>query len=218
MIAVASLSRWYDGVRALEDVSFEIASGAALAVVGPSGSGKTTLLRLIAGLELPDSGEVLLDGRAASRPGWALAPHRRGVGFVFQSPALWPHMTVAQNILFGLRGLPHAEARARLEALLDQTGLKGLERRYPHQISGGQARRVALARALAPRPRFLLLDEPLTNLDTRLKEEMLELILAAARHTAATLLYVTHQMDEATRVARRVLRLEAGLVAGVDEL
>lgn len=218
MIAVTSLSRYYDGVRALEDVSFEIASGAALAVVGPSGSGKTTLLRLIAGLELPDSGEVHLDGCVVSRPGWALAPHRRGVGLVFQSPALWPHMTVAQNILFGLRGLPHAEARTRLEALLAQTGLKGLERRYPHQISGGQARRVALARALAPRPRFLLLDEPLTNLDARLKEEMLELILAAARDAAATLLYVTHQMEEATRVARRVLRLEAGRVFGVDEL
>ncbi len=217
MIAVASLSRRYDHVRALEDVSFEIASGAALAVVGPSGSGKTTLLRLIAGLEQPDAGEVLLDGCVVSRPGWSLAPHRRGVGLVFQTPALWPHMTVAQNILFGLRGLPSAEARARLEALLVRTGLKGLERRYPHQLSGGQARRVALARALAPRPRFLLLDEPLTNLDARLRDDMLELILAAAQEAAATLLYVTHRMEEAARVASRVLTLEAGRVVGIEE-
>ena len=202
MISVTNLGRRFAGVCALEGVSFQVADGASLAIVGPSGSGKTTLLRLIAGLEVPDEGEVWLDGQLASRSGWCLAPHRRGVGLVFQSSALWPHMTIAQNILFGLRGLPRQEAQGRLRELLVQTGLEGLERRYPHQLSGGQARRVALARTLAPAPKHLLLDEPLTNLDARLREDMLDLILAAATRSGATLLYVTHQREEAARVAQ----------------
>lgn len=218
MISVTNLSRRFDGVCALEGVSFQVADGTALAIVGPSGSGKTTLLRLIAGLEKPDAGEISLDGHVASRPGWCLAPHRRGVGLVFQSSALWPHMTVAQNILFGLHDLPRQEAQGRLRELLALTGLEGLERRYPHQISGGQARRVALARTLAPAPRYLLLDEPLTNLDARLREGMLNLILAAVRQTSATLLYVTHQREEAAQVARSALVLESGRVLGVEEL
>lgn len=217
MIAATALSRRFGEVYALNDVSFEIATGEALAVVGPSGSGKTTLLRLIAGLDLPDAGEVYIDGQLASRRGWALSPHRRGVGLVFQTPTLWPHMTVAQNILFGLHGWPRAEARARLQELLVRMRLEGKERRYPHQLSGGEARRVSLARTLAPRPRHLLLDEPLTNLDRRLSVELLQLILELVRETGATLLYVTHQPEEAAQVARRTLVLEAGRLVGLED-
>ena len=139
-----------------------------------------------------------------------LAPHLRGIGLVFQSAALWPHMTVAGNIRFGLAGLPAAEARARLAEVVEQTALCGLEQRRPGELSGGEARRVALARALAPRPRYLLLDEPLTSLDSDLRGELLGLIRAVTRESGAGLIYVTHDREEAATVADRTLVLREG--------
>lgn len=197
-------------VKAVDAVSLELAPSARLAVLGPSGCGKTTLLRLIAGLEVPDAGEVLIRGRVVSRPGWALQPGRRGLGFVFQEPALWPHMTVAGNVLFGLHGLTKDVSRRRLGQLMELIGLQGLESRYPHQLSGGEARRVALARTLAPHPHCLLLDEPLTNLDPESKARMLDLINQAAQLSGAAILYVTHERSEAEELGASIVRMEAG--------
>ncbi len=214
MIELEHLAKSFGAVRAVDDVSLSIPSGSVNVIQGPSGGGKTTLLRLVAGLELPDRGEILLDGKRVSAPGWATAPHTRGIGIVFQRSALWPHMTVAQNVRFaisrdgGSRGRLARQGRpggtaSRLEELLAQTSLTRLAGRYPAQLSGGEARRVALARALAAQPRRLLLDEPLTNIDPELKSQLLDTILHHVRETAATLLYVTHDREEARQVGVR---------------
>jgi len=214
MIEVQHVTKRFGTVTVLHDLSVTVPDRGALVVAGPSGCGKTTLLRLIAGLDLPDAGEIQMDGRVVSRPEWGLPPHQRGLGFVFQTAALWPHMTVAQNILFGVPHLRRPEAAERLEEVLTQTSLGGLGRRYPHQLSGGQARRVALARALAPHPRYLLLDEPLTNLQVELKTELLALITQTAASIGAALVYVTHDPAEAAAISDRVLILPEPLPAG----
>jgi len=210
MIKLDKVTKSYNGVVAVDNVSIEIPPGSAAVILGPSGSGKTTLLRLIAGLEVPDAGEIYLDGALASSPKRIMAPHRRGIGFVFQSAALWPHMTVAQNITFGLNGLPKSEVRRRLEEFLESMSLKGKEKRYPHEISGGEARRVSLARTLAPRPKRLLMDEPLTNLDPDLKSRLLAVIKQAVADTGASLIYVTHDVAEAEKIGGHVLTIKNG--------
>jgi iron(III) transport system ATP-binding protein len=210
MILMDKVTKYKGGLTILNQVILEVPPTESVAIIGPSGSGKTTLLRLIAGLEMPDRGQIFIDGKLMSCPEWTLAPDKRGIGFVFQAPALWPHMTVAQNILFGLQGLTKKVARLRLEELLARTSLSGLADRYPHQISGGEARRVALARALAPRPRCLLLDEPLTNLDPELKEDMLCLIEESIWESRICSIYVTHDADEAERISERILTLKGG--------
>lgn len=213
MIAVHQLTKHFpEGPNAVDHVSFDIPAGSSVAVLGPSGCGKTTMLRLIAGLEKPDGGIVLVDGRRASDSSWVLAPHLRDIGMVFQTPALWPHLTVEQNILFGVHGLRRREARRRAGALLEMMELEGMGNRYPSQLSGGQSRRVALARALAPRPRHLLLDEPLTSLDRGLKWRMLSVIESELRREAACMLYVTHDPEEAERASMRVLQMESGRI------
>jgi len=217
-IAVLGLSKRFGTVRVLDGVDLDVAPGEAVAVLGPSGCGKTTLLRLIAGLERPDAGEIRLDDELASDPQWLMPPHRRHLGFAFQRSALWPHMTVADNILFGVHGIPRDAARARLGELLDRFDLADLGKRYPDQISGGQARRVSLARALAPRPRALLLDEPLTNLEPELKERLLDLVVTETRAVDTSLLYVTHDSWEASRIASRRLRLAGGRLLPLDGL
>jgi len=212
MIAVTSLSKNYGQIQALLRVSLTVPESETLAIMGRSGSGKTTLLRLIAGLEEPDEGCIIINGTAASKPGWVLEPYRRGLGFVFQTPALWPHLTVAQNILFGLQSLPRQEAWGRLQELLGQMSLKELASRYPHQLSGGEARRVAIARTLAPRPRILLMDEPLIHLDDGLKAEMLFLIRESVRRSEATMMYVAHDAREAEYLTTQILVLDHGHV------
>ena len=207
MIALRQVTKSYGRAKAVEQISFEVPAHAALAILGPSGSGKTTLLRLIAGLELPDQGEIYLWGELASKPGWVKPPHQRSIGLVFQTPALWPHMTAGQNILFGLNGTPRQQGRCRLDELVGQLHLEGLVNRYPGQLSGGEARRVALARALAPRPRCLLLDEPLTNLDAKLKGEILPVIQALINETGPCLIYVTHDVGEAQCISQQILTL-----------
>ena len=210
MIMLKKVSKSFGDVSVLKEVSLEAVQNSSTVILGPSGTGKTTLLRLIAGLELPDSGEIYLDGALASKTGWALAPYRRGIGFVFQVSALWPHMTVAQNIMFGLHGMPKSDARHCLKELLENVSLKGLERRYPHQISGGEARRVALVRTLAPRPKILLMDEPLTNVDPELKQRLLSFVRQSVADTKACLIYVTHDAAEARLISDRVLTLKGG--------
>jgi ABC-type Fe3+/spermidine/putrescine transport system ATPase subunit len=209
-VLVEGLRKRYGHSLILDWLNLELETGARLAVLGPSGSGKTTLLRLIAGLDYPDDGRILLGGIEVSRPDWLLEPHKRGVGFVFQSGALWPHMTVEANVRFGLRGTDSAAAADRVATLLQAADLAGLGRRYPDQLSAGQARRVALVRTLAPTPSLLLLDEPLVNLEPALQEQLAELIVGEAERTRATVIHVTHRDSVARLIADRRAELRDG--------
>ncbi len=197
MIRLENLCKRYSGKVVLQGLSLKLAEGARLVVLGPSGCGKTTLLRLAAGLELPDAGEVYLEGKLASRPGWGIPPYARSIGFAFQNPTLWPHMSVTQNLTFGMNGAPKSHKQETVEELANAFGLCGLLKGYPGQLSGGEARRVGLARALAARPRLLLLDEPLTNLDEELKERILKQALAFIEGFHPAVIFVTHDPGEA---------------------
>ncbi|MFB3905604.1 MAG: ABC transporter ATP-binding protein [Acidobacteriota bacterium] len=208
MLEIRDLGKRYSGNRILEAISVKVGIGESLVVWGPSGSGKTTLLRLIAGLEAPTAGEIRLDGKLASTPDWLLPPSSRRLGFVFQTSALWPHLTVAGNVRFGLQLWPRREAQQRVGDLLEQMGISHLARRFPHQISGGEARRVALARALAPLPRFLLLDEPLTHLNEELKHLALDVIRRHREETDVCVIYVTHDREEAEAMSGVRLNLD----------
>lgn len=210
MIELDDIGRTFGGVQALAGITMRVGKGERCLVLGPSGSGKTTLLRLIAGLEIPDHGVIRIGGREVSRVGWGLSPHLRGIGFVFQKPCLWPHMTVMQNVLFAIAALPVTERQTRLEEALALTGLTALAKRYPSELSVGQERRAALARAIAARPRILLMDEPLTNLDAEAKSSMLELISSTANQHGCTLVYVTHEMGEVEALSGNVVRIEQG--------
>jgi iron(III) transport system ATP-binding protein len=213
MIALSQVDKRFGAVTAVGGLSLELPQGSVTIVHGPSGSGKTTLLRLIAGLEMPDGGQIVIDGRMASTPQWILPPNRRGIGFVFQTPSLWPHMTVSQNILFGLHGVRREDKSARLQQMIQEMSLGGLEHRFPAQLSGGQARRVSLARSLITRPRRLLLDEPLINMDPELRSRLLALILDIVGQEGASLLYVTHNLEEVDGLSGRVLCLQDGRIA-----
>jgi iron(III) transport system ATP-binding protein len=210
MIALQSVTKTFGTVTALDDLTLEIPAGQTMVIQGPSGSGKTTFLRLIAGLDLPTNGEIHIDGELASNQNWAAPPYTRGIGMVFQRSALWPHMTVAQNIRFATRRNPAQEADTIVSKLLEETDLAELQGRYPSQLSGGEARRAALARALAARPKRLLLDEPLTSLDPDLKLRVLAVIKDYAINSAATLIYVTHILDEAQQVGGSFMRFNRG--------
>ncbi|MCS7007381.1 MAG: ABC transporter ATP-binding protein [Gaiellaceae bacterium] len=199
--------------RALDDVSLEVARGEIVTVLGPSGSGKTTLLRVIAGLERPDRGRVLLEGVDLA----GVPPHRRGVGLVFQDHALFPHRDVWGNVVFGLRmqGASEEEIARRGRELLALVGLEGFERRSVATLSGGEQQRVALARALAPQPRVLLLDEPLGSLDRALRDRLLEDLADLFERLRLTALYVTHDQAEAFALGDRVAILREGRLAQV---
>lgn len=214
MIVLEDVCKSFGDTLAVDNVSLGIPDRSRIAILGPSGSGKTTLLRLVAGLEMPDKGTISMGGHIVSSSDVFVPPSERRIGFVFQSGALWPHMTVAENILFAVDGIPEGEQQQRLNHLLDRMAIPHLRDRYPDQISGGEARRVALARALAPRPEVLLLDEPLTNLDRALREELLDLIAESAREQGSIMLYVTHDEHEAAIVADSIIRFESGRVVG----
>lgn len=196
---------------AVDGITLAIREGEFFALLGPSGCGKTTLMRLLAGFETPDEGRILLDGQDIA----GLPPHRRPVHMMFQSYALFPHLTVAGNIAYGLRGLPKAEAADRVAEMLALVKLERLAARKPHQLSGGQQQRVALARALAPRPRILLLDEPLGALDRKLREETQGELVALQRRLGLTFVVVTHDQDEALAMADRLAVMQAGHVAQI---
>jgi iron(III) transport system ATP-binding protein len=212
MIELNDVSKTFESHRAVDRVTLTIPDHAQVVLLGPSGSGKTTLLRLIAGLEIPDSGTITMDGRLVSSPDTLLSPSERSVGFVFQSGALWPHMTVAENIRFALGDLTPREQEQRTRALMERMGILPLSCRYPDQISGGEARRVALARALAPRPATLLFDEPLTNLDRKLRDDLLRLIIESVRETGSRMLYVTHDEYEAEKIDGTIIRFDKGTI------
>jgi iron(III) transport system ATP-binding protein len=212
MIELSGISKSFGNFPALSNVSLTIPDHARMALLGPSGSGKTTLLRMIAGLEVPDSGTISFDGRIISSPEFVIPPSERSIGFVFQSAALWPHMTVSDNILFGLDCLPEQEREQRLGILLDRIKITAVKDRFPDQISGGEARRVGLARALAPRPSTLLFDEPLTNLDRELRDDLLNLITETVQETGSAMVYVTHDEYEAECVADTIIRFDKGTI------
>ena len=213
-IELRGISKTFSGIEravpALADISFKVMPGEFFTIIGASGSGKSTLFNLCVGLIEPDAGEITLDGSVVSRPGSIVPPHARGIGMVFQRPALWPHLTVARHVAFGLAHWDRSEARTRVEEVMHLARLEGLEQRYPHQLSGGEAQRVALARALAPLPRILLLDEPLSNLDPELHEEMLRLIKEVHERSGVTLILVSHDPREAEAVCDHVLMMRAG--------
>ncbi len=210
MISVRNVTKRFGEFVALDGVSVDVSSGALLALLGPSGSGKSTLLRVIAGLERPDTGEVFISGREATR----LRPQERGVGFVFQHYAPFKHMTVADNVAFGLtvRKRPKAEIAARVHELLDLVQLEGLGKRYPAQLSGGQRQRMALARALAVEPEVLLLDEPFGALDARVRQELREWLRRLHDEVHVTTVFVTHDQEEAMQIADEIVLLNRGTI------
>ncbi|ASI98292.1 ABC transporter ATP-binding protein [Thermococcus celer] len=192
-----------------------VKDGEFLTLLGPSGCGKTTTLRIIAGFEKPDGGEVLFDGRPVND----LAPYERGIGIVFQDYALFPHMTVFRNVAFGLemKGLPKEEIKRKVGRALKLVGLEGLENRYPEQLSGGQQQRVALARALVVEPDLLLLDEPLSNLDAKIRERLRGEIRRIQRELGITTIYVTHDQEEAMAISDRIAVMNVGRVEQVGK-
>jgi sulfate/thiosulfate transport system ATP-binding protein len=212
-IEARNVTKRFGDFVALDDISIDVESGSLTALLGPSGSGKSTLLRVIAGLETPDTGEVFISGREAT----ALAPQKRGVGFVFQHYAPFTHMTVWDNVAFGLtiRRRPKAEVGARVAELLELVGLNGLGKRYPSQLSGGQRQRMALARALAPEPEVLLLDEPFGALDARVRKELREWLLRLHDEMHVTTIFVTHDQEEALELAGKVVVMNKGRVEQV---
>ncbi|PWC76437.1 ABC transporter ATP-binding protein [Azospirillum sp. TSH64] len=203
----------YGSNHVLKDVNLAIKPGEFFAFLGPSGCGKTTLLRLIAGFNTAQRGEVRIGGRDIS----GLPPHRRDVGMVFQSYALWPHMTVRRNVAFGLeeRRVPRAEIERRVDAALELVGLKHLADRRPSQLSGGQQQRVALARTVVIEPKILLLDEPLSNLDAKLRVQMRQELLSLQRKLGLTTIFVTHDQEEANTICDRIAVMEDGRVQQV---
>ena len=212
-VKLRHVTKRFGEVVAADDITLDIVEGEFFTFLGPSGCGKTTTLRLIAGLEYPDSGRIFFgDEDVTDQP-----PYRRGTGMVFQNYALWPHMTVYENVAYGLkiRKLPKEEIRRRVYEVLELVKLRGLENRYPTQLSGGQQQRVALARALVIRPRVLLLDEPLSNLDAKLRLEMREEIKSIQKELKITTIYVTHDQEEALAISDRIAVMNRGKVVQV---
>ena len=204
------MGRHYAGAEAVSDVSLEIEPGEILCLLGPSGCGKTTLLRLVAGVERPTSGRILIDGQEVAGPETFVPPERRGVGLMFQDFALFPHLTIIQNVAFGLKDLAKADALREARAALERVGLEQYADDYPHILSGGEQQRVALARAITPRPSVLLMDEPFSGLDARLREMMRGETLAILKETRATCMIVTHAPEEAMQLGNRIALMRDG--------
>jgi putative spermidine/putrescine transport system ATP-binding protein len=213
-LSLHGLTRRFGRVAAVDDLSLEVASGEFVCLLGPSGCGKSTVLRLIAGFEAPDAGDILLDGRSIV----ALPPNRRPTSMVFQSHALWSHMSVFDNIAFGLRlrRLPRTRIAAEVAAVLEMVGLQGLARRRPAQLSGGQQQRVALARSLVLKPDILLLDEPFSSLDAHLRLRLRDELAAIHRRLGLTMIFVTHDQEEAMQLADRIVVMQHGRVEQAD--
>jgi spermidine/putrescine transport system ATP-binding protein len=210
VLDLVSISKSYGSTCAVDDLSLSIASGEVFSLLGPSGCGKTTLLRLIAGLETPDAGSILLDGEDIT----TLPPHQRPVNTVFQSYALFPHLSVRENIAFGprMRGIKRASYTSDVDAVLALTRLDDQAMKYPAQLSGGQKQRVALARALVNRPRLLLLDEPFAALDLKLRQHLLAELQAVHREVGTTFVFVTHDQTEAMALSHRIAVMNAGRI------
>jgi len=201
----------------ISDLSFSMDKGEVVSIFGQSGSGKSTILRLLAGLETPEEGTIEIDDRIMVDDKTFVYPEKRGIGMVFQDYALFPHMTVEQNIKFGLGKLPKDERADRVDEVLELVGLLDYKDRYPHELSGGQQQRVALARAIAPRPSLLLLDEPFSNLDADLQGKIRQDLKVIIRKSGITSIFVTHDKEDSLAIADRVVVLEKGRVVKVGE-
>ena len=209
-----NLTKLYPGVRSVDGINLAVDEGELICLLGPSGCGKTTTLRMIAGFLEPDAGEIRVAGKVISSTQAVVAPERRNMSMIFQSYAVWPHMTVRQNVAYGLKmkGAKPDEQRARTDAMLNATKLAAQAQRYPSELSGGQQQRVALARALAPKPDILLLDEPLSNLDANLRGDMRFEIRRLHDEFRNTSIYVTHDQMEAMTMADRIVVMNAGRI------
>lgn len=209
-IEAKNLSKRFGSFEASKNISFGIEQGKLIGLLGPSGSGKTTVLRMLAGLEQPDSGDIYFHGQLVNNK----TPQERGIGFVFQNYALFRHMTVFDNIAFGLtvQKKKKEEIQQRVTSLIELTGLKGLDNRLPHQLSGGQRQRVAFARALAPEPQLLLLDEPFAAIDAKVRKELRTWLKEMIREVGITSIFVTHDQEEAVEVADEIIIMDHGRV------
>lgn len=214
-ITLKSVSYAFGANTVLNQIDLHIDAGSVVALLGPSGCGKSTLLRLLAGLTQPAGGEIHFGERQVAKPGWSLPPESRDIGMVFQDYALWPHMTVAQNVAFPLRmrNIPRQQRDVRVAQALSRVGLSAFADRKPAGLSGGQQQRVALARAIVSEPRVLLFDEPLSNLDSELRESLCLEMATLLRQLGTTAVYVTHDRREAEILADRIVHLSAGSVA-----
>lgn len=209
-VELKKVHKSFGSAKVSDDISFGIEKGKLIGLLGPSGSGKTTVLRMIAGLEKPDSGEICIDGKRVNE----VSANQRGIGFVFQSYALFRYMTVFENIAFGLeiQGWKKNQIRERVEELLELTGLVGLERRFPSQLSGGQKQRVAFARALAPSPHLLLLDEPFAAVDAKVRQELRSWLREIIDRVGITSIFVTHDQEEAIEVSDEIIVMNQGKI------
>jgi ABC-type Fe3+/spermidine/putrescine transport system ATPase subunit len=219
LISLNAVTKRFGQHDAVSHVTLEIAQSEALVILGPSGCGKTTLLRLIAGLEVPDEGEIQLAGRCVARGRRSVVPaHERGIGFVFQDLALWPHLTVQQQLDFVLASarVPRQERPHRIAEALNRVRIESFAARYPHELSGGEQQRAALARALVGQPRLLLLDEPLSSLDTELRASVRADLAELQRSLHVTAIYVTHDRDDAVVLANRIVQMRAGRIVDAD--
>ena len=214
-LSFEAVSHAYGEIEAVRDVSFELQPGEIICLLGPSGCGKTTLLRIAAGVERPQAGRVLLDGREVAGPSTFRPPEARNVGLMFQDFALFPHLTIIENVAFGLKALSRSQARAEALNALRRVGLENYRDSYPHALSGGEQQRVALARAIVPRPAVMLMDEPFSGLDQRLRDSIRQETLALLKEARASVMLVTHDPVEAMGLADRILLMRAGrLVQG----
>ncbi|MBN2794142.1 MAG: ABC transporter ATP-binding protein [Clostridia bacterium] len=218
MIRLNKITFQYDNASSetLKNVTLQLKKGQVLAVVGPSGGGKSTLLRVISGLEKPKSGDIYLDDKLLCGKGAFIPPEKRGIGMLFQDYALFPHMTVSKNIEYGLIGVSVANRKQRVKEVLALVNLSGYEKRYPHELSGGQQQRIALARAIAPTPNILLLDEPFSNLDTHLLQNVRDELFGIIREIGITTIMVTHNPEDAETQADRVVEIVDGIASEKD--
>jgi len=216
-LALEDVSLRYKAFVALHHVSLEVVENEIVCLLGPSGSGKSTLLRLVAGVEQPSTGRIVMDGIVVAGDAAFVEPEQRRVGMVFQDYALFPHLTVRENVAFGLKGLPQPEVARRVDAMLARVSLGHHARSYPHTLSGGERQRVALARALVPEPRLLLMDEPFSSLDSRLRDRVRQETLRLLRDTATTVVIVTHDPGEAMRIADRIALLHEGRLVQIGQ-
>lgn len=219
MVELKNITKRFERVVAVDDASFKVEERELLSILGPSGCGKTTLLRLIAGLEVPDSGEILINGKEVSSPQRIVPANKRGIGMVFQDLALWPHMKIRENIGFGLESLrlSKPQREKKIKEVLNLVSLYKHIDCYPSQLSGGEQQRVALARALVLEPKILLMDEPLSDLDLQLKEELQKMIVVLQKRLGITVTYVTHNQDEAFLMASQIAVMNQGMIEQIGK-
>lgn len=210
-LEIRNIRRFFDGRPVVDDVSLTIQAGQVTCLLGPSGCGKSTTLRIIAGVEMQDEGEIYVDGQLICDTVYRVPPERREIGLMFQDFALFPHLSVADNVAFGLKG-PKDQKRVRVEELLAKVSLGQYIDEYPHQLSGGEQQRVALARAVAPRPRIMLMDEPFSGLDNRLRDGIRDETLSLLKEEDTAVLLVTHEPEEAMRMADEIALMRRGKI------